>query len=153
MSLEYLSLRAEIQDRGARRFSTLTLVIAAAAVAVGSGDVTVHPLEALIAGLLALCAVANWAYGGRVVGQLGDHLADLELRINTLIAVEGGDPHPLRWELTRQDLRRDRKLHRVVLGSPADPVIGIGPRRAPRGWRLRPFLGARRPQRDSERGL
>jgi Ca2+/Na+ antiporter len=118
LSLEYTALRSEIEHHSAARNSMLSValgvfVLSAALVEI-TGQVSIR--VALVVMVLYLAAVGIvWFRLGRSIGQVSNHLVELERRINDLTGV----PDPLlTWE-TRAQQRRSL-YHRLFIGKPLD---------------------------------
>jgi hypothetical protein len=107
LSMEYQSLRSDLQMRSSARFQFLGLVTAAAAVlatGLGSshtGHVTIV-LEILAAVLFALGLITFWLQG-KDQATISAYIASIENRINNLVPPEPGKVGLLRWEAINQE--------------------------------------------------
>lgn len=106
LSMEYQSLRSDLQMRSSARFQFLGLVTAAAAVlATGLGGshsnrVTLV-LEIAGAVLFGLGLISFWLQG-KDQAIISAQIASIETKINKLVQAESGGPDLLRWETINQ---------------------------------------------------
>lgn len=107
LSLEYNSLRQEIVMRMDRRYQTVTLLGAAAALVFGfapkDSNLPAWMVYAVSVVLLA-AGIGSWWHSGRSVGKLSQRVAWLEHDINQVVNLTAAESNSgaLRWESDQQ---------------------------------------------------
>lgn len=126
LSMEYASLRAELNSRMDRRFQVLSLFAVAAGLVAGVASESRTPLGLMVGISVALgvTGLVIWFDAGYTIGKLSAHLAQVEMDINRVLSGKFNDSKVLRWELDKQPkgAKERKRVPRLFFGKGETPA-------------------------------